>query len=358
MRTNIRLLAALSAAMLLAACAREPEPKAEPVRPVRVLTVGETASTRGADFAGELRPRHEVRLSFRVGGKIVERLVETGSAVRAGQPVARLDPADLALAAASARAQVASAQTERNLAEADFKRYRELRAKNFISQAEFDRRTSTLEAAEARLAATQAAFRQTSNQAAYAVLVADGAGVITAIEAEAGQVVAAGQTVARMARHGEIEVAFAVPEAQRELVEKAAEVSVSLSALPGKAWKAKLRELSPAADPVTRTYAVRATLQDAGDDVELGMSARVSVRANGAAPRIEVPVAALVSRSEQPQVFLVDKDGSVRPQAVKTAGIINERVAIESGLKAGDVVVAAGAALLRAGQRVRILDVN
>jgi multidrug efflux system membrane fusion protein len=188
--------------------------------------------------------------------------------------------------------------------------------------------------------------------------VADGAGVITAIEAEAGQVVAAGQTVARMARHGEIEVAFAVPEAQRELVEKAAEVSVSLSALPGKAWKAKLRELSPAADPVTRTYAVRATLQDAGDDVELGMSARVSVRANGAAPRIEVPVAALVSRSEQPQVFLVDKDGSVRPQAVKTAGIINERVAIESGLKAGDVVVAAGAALLRAGQRVRILDVN
>jgi RND family efflux transporter MFP subunit len=358
MTSNLRLPAALIAATLLAACAREPEPKAEPVRPVRVLTVGETSATRGADFAGELRPRHEVRLSFRVGGKIVERLVETGGTVRAGQPVARLDPADLALAAASARAQVASAQTERNLAEADFKRYRELRAKNFISQAEFDRRTSTLEAAEARLAATQAAFRQTANQAAYAVLVADGAGVITAIEAEAGQVVTAGQTVARMARHGEIEVAFAVPEAQRELVENAAEVSVSLNALPGKAWKAKLRELSPAADPVTRTYAVRATLQDAGDDVELGMSARVAVRANGVAPRIEVPVAALVSRSEQPQVFLVDKDGSVRPQAVRTAGIFNERVAIESGLKAGDVVVAAGAALLRAGQRVRVLDAN
>src|SRR6185436_10976536 len=126
MKISIQLLAAFSAAALLAACAREPEPKAEPVRPVRVLTVGESSSTRGADFAGELRPRHEVRLSFRVGGKIVERLVETGSVVRAGQPVARLDPADLALAAASARAQVASAQTERNLADADFKRYREL----------------------------------------------------------------------------------------------------------------------------------------------------------------------------------------------------------------------------------------
>jgi RND family efflux transporter MFP subunit len=351
-----RTLLVLAAAVLLPACGKEPEPKTEPVRPVRVLTIGETAGPRAAEFAAELRPRHEVRLSFRVGGKIVERLVETGSLVRAGQPVARLDPADLVLAAASARAQVASAQSERNLADSEFKRYRELREKNFISQAEFDRRASALEAAEARLAAVQAAFRQSSNQAAYAVLVADGAGVITAIEAEAGQVVAAGQTVARLARKGEIEAAFAVPEAQRPLVEDAAEFTVMLNALPGRSWKAKLRELSPAADPVTRTYAVRATLKDAGDDVELGMSARVAVSAGGAARRIEVPVAALSSRGDQAQVFLIDKDGSVRPQAVKTAGISNDRVAIESGLKAGDVVVAAGAALLRAGQRVRVLE--
>src|SRR5262245_51047964 len=163
MIVRIRLAAAFAAAMLLAACAREPETKVEPVRPVRVLTIGEVAGARGAEFAGELRPRHEVRLSFRVNGKIVERLVEVGSVVKAGQPVARLDPADLALAAASAKAQVASAQTERNLADADFKRYRELREKNFISQAEFDRRASTLEAAEARLAAVQAGFRQSAN---------------------------------------------------------------------------------------------------------------------------------------------------------------------------------------------------
>jgi membrane fusion protein, multidrug efflux system len=348
--------AALIAVSILTACSKATETKVEPVRPVRVQTIGEVAGSRGAEFAGELRPRHEVRLSFRVGGKIVERLVETGSVVRAGQPVARLDPADLALAAASTKAQVASAQSDRNLAEADFKRYRELRERNFISQAEFDRRASTLEAAEARLAATQAVFTQTANQAAYAVLVADGAGVITAIEAEAGQVVAAGQTVARLARRGEIEAAFAVPEAQRELVENAAGFLVNLSALPGKSWQAKLRELSPAADPVTRTYAARVTLKEAGDDVELGMSARIAVRANGTATRIEVPVAALVSRSDQPQVFLVDKDGTVRPQAVKTAGIVDERVSIADGLKAGDVVVAAGAALLRAGQRVRVLE--
>jgi RND family efflux transporter MFP subunit len=356
------IVIAVSAAALLAGCTKEPEPKPEDIRPVRVLRIGETAAARSLEFAGELRPRHEIRLAFRVGGKIAERLVEVGSRVRAGQPVARLDPADLALAAASARAQAAGLETERNLAAADLKRYRDLREKNFISQADFERRASELEASQARLEAALAAARQSANQAAYAVLLADGAGVITAIEAEAGQVVAAGQTVARLARSGELEALFAVPEAQRQLVQDASEFSVTLSALPGKKWQARLRELSPAADPATRTYAARATVLGAGSEVELGMSARVTASVKSAAPRIEVPVAALYSRGDQPQVFLVDFDGTtgavgtVRPQAVKTAGISDERVAIEAGLKAGDVVVAAGAALLRAGQRVRVLE--
>ena len=355
MRTFL-LPAAFIAASLLAACSKAPETKVEPVRPVRVLTIGEASGARSVEFAADVRARHEIRLSFRVGGKIVERLVEVGASVRAGQPIARLDVSDLALAAASAKAQAASVETERDLAAADLKRYRDLREKNFISQADFDRRNSTLVAAAARLEAAQAVHRQSANQASYAVLAADSAGVITGLDVEAGQVVAAGQTVARLARRGEMEVAFAVPEAQRGLVEGAADFTVTLSALPGKSLKAKLRELSPAADPVTRTYAVRATLKDAGDDVELGMSAKVAVSATGAAPRIEVPVAALYSRGDQPQVFLVDKDGIVRVQPVKTRGISDERVAIESGLKPGDVVVAAGAALLREGQRVRVLE--
>lgn len=356
MRLRIRRIAVLALAAALAACAKEPEPKVEPVRPVRVLTIGAVTGAHSVEFAGEVRARHDIRLSFRVGGKIVERLVEVGSTVRAGQAIARLDSADLALAAASAKAQVASVETERNLAAADLKRYRDLREKNFISQADFDRCASALEAADARLEAAQSVFRQSANQAAYAVLAADNAGVITALEAEAGQVVAAGQTVARLARRGEMEAVFAVPEAQRQLVQGAADFSVTLNALPGRKLQANLRELSPAADPVTRTYAVRVTLKDAGEDVELGMSARVAVSGGGAAPRIEVPVAALSSRGDQPQVFLVGVDGTVRPQAVKTAGISDERVAIESGLKEGDVVVAAGAALLRAGQRVRVLE--
>lgn len=343
------------AALLLAACSDATEKKPADVRPVRVITIGESAEPRAVSYAAEVRPRHEVRLSFRVGGKIVERLVEVGSTVRAGQPIARLDAADLALAAASARAQAAGLETERNLAAADLQRYRDLREKNFISQADFDRRSSTLEAASAKLEAAQAVARQSANQAGYALLVADGAGVITGVEAEAGQVVAAGQTVARLARRGEMEAVFAVPEVERELIERVTGLTVTLNAMPGKSWNARLRELSPAADPASRTYAVRAVILDAGTDVELGMSARVKVSASGAAPKLEVPVAALYSRGDQPQVFVVQSNGTVQPRQVKTAGVSAERVVIEDGLKPGEVVVAAGAALLRPGQRVRIL---
>ncbi len=343
-------------AALLAGCGKAPEPKPDETRPVRVIRIGEQSATRSAEFAGEVRARHETRLSFRVAGKITERLVEVGSTVKAGQPVARLDPADLALAAAGARAQVASIEPERDLAAADLRRFRELREKNFISQAEYDRRASALATAEARLEAVRAQQRQASNQAAYTVLAADGAGVIFAIEAEAGQVVAAGQTVARLARAGEKEIAFAVPESRRDLVERATTFAVTLNAVPGRTWKAKLRELSPAADPATRTYAARAILLEGGDDVELGMSARIAASANGGGTRIELPIAALHSRGDAPQVLVVNADSSTRLQAVKTAGLAGERVIVESGLKAGDVVVAAGASLLRPGQKVRVLE--
>jgi len=345
-----------TAAMMLAACGKAPEPKPDEIRPVRVIRVGAAAADRVAAFAGEVRARHETRLAFRVPGKIVERRVEVGASVRAGEVLARLDPADLALSAASAGAQVVSLSAERDLAAAELKRYRELREKNFISQAEFDRRASALATAEARLDAVRAQSRQASNQAGYAVLAADGAGVIVALEAEAGQVVTAGQTVARLARRGEKEIAFAVPESRRALVESATGFEVTLGAVPGRTWRAKLRELSPAADPVTRTFAARATVLDAGDDVDLGMSARIALEAAGGADRIELPIAALHSRGDAPQVMLVGADSATRLQAVKTGGIAGERVVIESGLKPGDVVVAAGAALLRPGQKVRVLD--
>ena len=343
-------------AALLAGCGKAPDPKPEETRPVRVIRIGEGAGARTAEFAGEVRARYETRLGFRVPGKIVERLVEVGSTVRAGQLLARLDPSDLALAAEGARAQLASARAERDFAEAELKRYRELRERNFISAAEYERRASAFATADARYEAARAQQRQAANQAAYAVLAADHAGVVVAIEAEAGQVVSAGQVVARVARQGDKEIAFAVPESRRDLVAPGAAYTVTLNALPGRSWPATLRELSPAADPATRTYAARATLRGPGPEVDLGMSARIAVAAPEGAPRIELPVAALHSRGDTPQVLLVAPDGTTRLQPVKTAGLAGDRIVVESGLKAGDVVVAAGASLLRPGQKVRVLE--
>ena len=350
-----RIWFAAAAALVLAACGKAPETRPEEVRPVRVLKVGETKGppARSVEFAGEVRARYETRLAFRVGGKIVERNTEVGARVRQGQVLARLDPEDLAQAAAGASAQVASVEAERELAAAELKRYTDLREKNFISQAEFDRRASAFTTADARLQAVRAQYRQAANQTAYATLMADTAGVITAIEAEAGQVVAAGQTVARLARPGEKEVAIAVPESQHARLERASDFTVSLNALPGKTWKGRLRELSPVADPVTRTYAARITVLGAGEGVDLGMSARVVVADLEAQAGVELPIAALYSRGNTPQVWLVNADNTVRLAPVTTRGVAGERVVVAAGLAPGDRVVIAGAQLLRAGQRVR-----
>ena len=376
--THLALALAVALALAAAGCGKQPETKpdarSDEIRPVRVQTIDVAVAPRSIEFAGEVRPRYETRLAFRVGGKMIARLVEVGSTVRAGQPVARLDPRDLQLAEASAKSQIAQLEAEKKFAEGDLKRYRDLRAKNFISEADFERRVSTFDSIDARVNAARAQYSQSANQAGYALLVADTAGVITGIEAEAGQVVAAGQTVARLARiesrgtpigsRGaramEMEVVVAVPESQREAFEKAQNFVVSLNALPGRSWKGRLRELSPAADPVSRTYAAKVTVLEPGGDVELGMSARVSAVVSAAEKRIELPVAAIYGKGDTTQVWLVesmkDRVGSVRLQPVKTNGLAGDRVLIASGIAQGDVVVVAGAQLLRAGQRVRIAE--
>lgn len=343
------------AALMAAGCSKPPPPKNEEIRLVRVLKVGPVERMRTVEYPGDVRARYETRLGFRVPGKILERLVEVGSKVRAGQPIARLDARDFELTAASARAQVAQFEADKTLAAADLARFRELRAKNFISQAEFERRQSLYDTAAARLDAARAQAHQAANQTGYAVLAADTAGVITAIEAEAGQVVSAGQTVARLARPGDREIALAVPESQRELLAGASEFAITLNAVGERRWAGRLREVSPAADPATRTYGARISIVQAGDEVELGMSARVTARFAARDTRIELPVASIYSKDDTPNVWLVDAGGSVRLQPVKTGGLAGERVLIDSGLQAGDTVVIAGAQMLHAGERVRLL---
>ena len=241
--------------VLLAACSK-PAPTEEPVRAVRVMTVGASSLQSSGEFAGEVRPRVESRLGFRVAGKLIKRQVESGQRVKAGQVLAQLDPQDYQLAVDAAQAQLGAAVTNRDLAGADFKRFKELRDQNFISSAELERREAALKAAQAQVDQAQAQLTAQRNQGSYANLVADAAGVVTAVEAEPGQVVSAGTPVVRIAQDGPRDAVFSVSEDKVSAIRLGAPVEVRV--WPGQTVLAgKVREVSASADPVTRTYLVK-----------------------------------------------------------------------------------------------------
>lgn len=345
---NRYAIVAAGALIALGGCAKQ-EAKPEPLRPVRTVVVSENGAAEWA-LPGEVRARYETRLSFRLPGQMLARKVETGEQVRAGQTVAVLDARDARLGESSARAQLAQAESQAALAQADLKRFTELRAKNFISQAEYDRREAQARQAHEQAAAARAQASQAANQVTYTLLTAPHAGVITAIEAEAGQVLAAGQTVARLARPEELEVAVNVPEHRLAAFRKAGEYEVRLWSAPGKSYRGRLRELSPVADPATRTYTARISLQDEDGSFAIGMTAELRVRTDtDAAPQI--PLSALFHRDGKPAVWLMDQD-RVRLTEVTTGEVNGNSVAIVAGLQPGQRVVSAGVQRLEDGQRV------
>ena len=346
-------------ASLLAAC-NKPAPKTEDVRPVRAITLAADAVGERLAFSGDVRPRYESRLGFRVGGKIVERKVDVGAVVRRGDVLMRLDPQDLRLAESQARAALRAAETERDLAQADYKRHQNLRAQNFVSQAVLDTKQSTLKAAQANVDAARAAFRGQANQAGYASLAADADGVVTGIDAEVGQVVTAGAPVVRVARTDEKEVEIGIPEDKVELLRKTSEVSVRLWANQGEAIPGTIREVSPVADPATRTYTVKVAIP-ARPDIRLGMTATVEIASLSdpmrGATALRVPLSALVHHQGATSVWVVEK-GAVRMVPVQVAGQVDNDVILGGGVQAGQQVVTAGVHLLKNGQKVRILTAD
>ena len=345
------LIAAAALAALAAGCAKH-EPKAEALRPVRSVLVAQQGAEEWV-LSGEVRARYETRLSFRLPGQMLARKVEVGSRVKAGQTVAVLDGRDAELAASSARAQLAKAESEAALADADLKRFAELRAKNFISQADYDRRESQARQAREQAAAARAQASQAANQVGYTLLAAPHAGVITALEAEAGQVLLAGQTVARLARPEELEVAVSVPEHRLEAFRQAQQYEIRLWSAPGRSYRGKLRELSPVADPASRTYAARIALDEDGA-LAIGMTAELRVRAAGDAVA-QVPLSALFHRDGRPAVWVIEGD-QVRLVDVVTGAVAGDSVAISAGLKPGQRVVTAGVQRLQDGQRVALAE--
>ena len=336
-----RILASALLAALTAAGCSKPEAPAQPLRTVRVMKIDGAAVSGGLTFPGEVRARFEARLGFRLGGKIVERRVDVGAVVKRGQVLARLDALDASL-------QSAQAEAARALAEAEAKRYRDLRAKNFVSQAVLDAKETAL-----KTAAAQAGVAR--NQAGYATLVADRDGVVTAVEAEAGQVVSAGQTVVRVAEGNEKEVVIAVPEGEVEKLRAADGFAITLNSLPGRSWQGRLRELAPSADPATRTFAARIGVAQADDSVRLGMSASVQAKVSLRDTALRLPLSAFFTRNDQANVWVVDPaTQTVKLTKVETDGVAGNDMRVKGGLQPGMLVVTAGASLLEPGQKVRL----
>ncbi|GAB2528998.1 efflux RND transporter periplasmic adaptor subunit [Simplicispira piscis] len=327
------------------------------MRAVKLVTVGVEALQAYQDYSGEVRARTESRLGFRVAGKIVQRQAELGQRVRAGQALAQLDPQDYQLAASAAQAQVSVAQTQHDLAAADFQRFAALKAQNFISGAELDRREASLKAARATLAQARAQASAQGNQATYTRLVSDVDGVVTAVDAEVGQVVSAGTPVLRIAQDGARDVVFAVPEDKVTRLRVGQAVTVR-SWSGGETLQARVREVAASADPVTRTFVVKAGIE-AGQVPPLGATVHVTPEALGAVGRsaIKLPTTALRQEGAATAVWVYEPDtGTVRSQAVQVVTADGNEAVITDGLVPGMQVVSTGVHVLTPGQKVGVYE--
>ena len=349
-----RTVASLATLLALSACSR-PEAVQEPVRAVKVMTVGTSGFDMGGEFAAEVRARVESRLGFRVAGKISQRQAEMGQRVAAGAVLAQLDAADYQLAAQAAQAQVSGARTQRDLAQAEFKRYEGLRAQNFISSAELERREATLKGAQSSLDQALAQAQNQGNQSNYTQLRADAPGVITAVEAEAGQVVAAGTPVFRLAHDGPRDAVFAVSESMVMKLQKG-QLMQAVMAQGGPTLQGRVREISGSADPVTRTFTVKLAL-DAGEKVPLGATVNVLAKSlqGSQAAVIKVPTSALRQEGKNTAVWVLNEaQMTVASQAVQVGTADGNEVVIASGLQPGQRIVTAGVHVLTPGQKVSL----
>lgn len=328
--------------------------KADPIRPARVQEITLRSQTQRLTLAGTVVPRYETTVGFRVPGKIVERLVEIGGRVTAGQPIARLDPADHRLALDNARAALAAADAEAVRARTDLERYVGLKGTAAFVPQMLDQRQSVANAAQARLEQAKAQLHTASNNVGYTTLTADSDGIVTALMIEVGQVVAAGQQVAKIARLDELEIKVDVPEQRLALLNGAERITYELWSEPGILRGARLRELAPMADTMTRTYAARFTITDRPDLIAMGMTATLSLERGTREQVAEVPLTAIFQQGKGPAVWVVDKaSGAVALRPVVVSRWRDDTALIASGLSAGEVVVVSGVHKLEAGQRVK-----
>ncbi|WP_051171807.1 efflux RND transporter periplasmic adaptor subunit [Sporomusa ovata] len=323
---------------------------------VRTATVNAAGMSSTYTYSGEVRGRYESQLPFQVGGKIVKRNVELGSAVQTDEILMQLDPQDFRQTANSNSAQLAATQAQLTLAESNLSRYRQLYAQAAVSRAQLDQYQNAYDVALAAVRQATAQYEQGANKLEYTRLYADQPGVIAAINAEIGQVVSAGQTVLTIVRDGQREIEISVPENRLEELRQASQCKVAFWALPNVIVTGSIREIAPMASPTTRTYKVRISLVNPPPEVKLGMTAAVTVAAAGQqATAITIPRSALYQTGDVPGVWVVKNNiVSLRPVTVGVGS--NDTIPVLAGLQSGETIVTTGVHKLRERQQIRLAN--
>ena len=340
--------------LLVSAC-EKPVELPPPPRPALVTIVGKSATNNAMILVGEVKPRYESNMGFRIKGKIIERKVDVGSLVKKGQVIARLDASDTNLGAAAALADVRAAEANYALAKSDVERQRQLVDKKFISQSALDRYEAQLKTADARVNQAKAQAAVSGNQSRYTALTADRDGVVTQIRAEPGQVVDAGEMIVQVVDTKQIEVLVAVPESRMAKIKVGDNVGVKLWASQAtnseRTYAGRVREIAPEASSTTRAFDVRVAIIDADDAVKLGMTAGVRL-AQAEADEIIVPTSALTQINGKSAVWVIDKKDIANPREVTAGQFTENGVMITSGLQVGEMVAIAGVHTLIKGQKV------
>ena len=349
------LLAMVAVALAVASCNSEEKAPPPPVRLVRTVTVEPPRQAPDLTFTGHVEAQDQAALAFRIGGRLAERLVGVGANVREGEVVARLDPENELNDLRSTQAALAAAQGDLRKAENQFQRQSHLLERHITTQADFDAARQGLTAARAQVEAAQARVRSAEDLVGFTTLKADAPGVVTRVGAEPAEVVAAGRMIVQLARRDGRDAVFEIPaDLVRRLV-PGMPVRVALSGEAGAEATGRVREIAPQADPVTRTFRIRVGLTDPAPSFRLGAAVSGAVRAEGAGG-IAIPATALTRQDQKVGAWVVDpKTLTVSLRRLEVADADPAAASIAKGLQVGDIVVTAGAGLLREGQKVRLI---
>ncbi len=345
----------LAVVALLSACQREVEQPKPEIRPVRTITIEKRAAGSTVAITGNVQAQNEINQSFRIDGRLVERLVDVGDNVKAGQLIASLDPQNEESSLQAARAQLSSAQARLVEARANYERMRDLVAEDAVSRAQFDQAEALRKTAEAQVEAARSQVSLAQNRLGYTRLFSSVTGVVTARGPEPGEIIAPGRMVVQVAREGARDAVFDVPVQVKNAAPRHPDIRIALASDPAVTAAGKVREIAPRADPVTGTFQVRVRLIDPPAAMRLGTTVTGRMTLD-AAPAIEVPTTALVRSGGKASVWLVDPTAKTVSQREITVGASGAHtVQVTGGLADGDIVVTAGVQALRPGQKVSLI---